>query len=196
MGGEDPLIQAGAVAPELAAELPGFGLAWCAVAVRDPFGPGFPERIRRLSDRHRGAQAIALRTRSIPHAYRVLYRHLGIEPDVVRIACEAYMVERLRRGGYPSRNRLSDALLIACVETEVGVYALDADRVVGEPRLLLASGRVEVADETGRLAAPFEPVESVTAGTRRLLLYAFLADGVPDIAIEEALWTAADLLSG
>ncbi len=199
MAGEDPLIEAGAVAPELAAELPGFGLAWCVAAVgADPLRrspPPLRERLRALSDRHRGAQAIALRTRSIPHAYRVLFRHLGMEPDVIRIPVEAYTVERLQRGGYPSRGLLADALLVATVETEVGVFALDADRVAGAPFLTAPGGRVEVADATGRLAAPFEAVESVTAATRRVLLYALSAAGVPGIAVEEALWTAADLLS-
>ena len=156
---EDPLIELGAVAPELAAELPGLGLAWCALVVAgDPLRrspPALRERLRGLSDRHRGAQAIALRTRSIPSAYRVLFRHLGIEPDVDRIPVEAYMLERLQRGAYPSRGLLPDALMIATVETEVGVYALDADRVVGPLRLRVVNGRVEVADETGRLCAPF-----------------------------------------
>jgi DNA/RNA-binding domain of Phe-tRNA-synthetase-like protein len=207
MAGEDRVSQEPAVVPapvadEIAAELPGLGLAWCTFAVagdllgRAPAGLG--ARLRALSDRHRGAQAIALRSRAIPHAYRVLFRHLGLEPDVRRIPVEELMVERLRLGAYPSRGRLPDALAVATVETEVGVWALDADHVAGGLRLALAAGRVVVADAAGPVAALFSPPagdRAVTPATRRVLLYAVLAPGVPDIAVEEALWTAWDLLT-
>jgi DNA/RNA-binding domain of Phe-tRNA-synthetase-like protein len=187
---------------ELARELPGLGLAWCAFALTgDPCArsPGaLRARMRALSDRHRGAQALALRSRAIPLAYRVLFRDLGLEPDVQRIPVEALMVERLRAGAYASRGRLADALLVATVETEVGVWALDADRVAGELRLALVSDRVVVADAAGPVADLFAiPAgdHAVTEATRRLLLYAALAPGVPDIAAEEALLTAWDLLT-
>jgi DNA/RNA-binding domain of Phe-tRNA-synthetase-like protein len=196
--GSEPAIVAAPVEAEIAAELPGLGLAWCAFAVTDPLGrssPGVRARLRALSDRHRGAQAIALRGRAVPQAYRVLFRHLGLEPDVRRIPVEALMVERLQAGAYPSRGRLGDALAIATIETEVGVWALDADRVAGEPHLAVASGRVVVADAGGPLADLFAvPEPAVTAATRRVLLFAIVAPGVPEIAVEEALWTAWDLL--
>ena len=75
--------------------------------------PALRERLRGLSDRHRGATAIALRSRSIPHAYRALFRHLGLEPDEERIPVEALMLERLKRGAYRSRGLLADALTVA-----------------------------------------------------------------------------------
>jgi DNA/RNA-binding domain of Phe-tRNA-synthetase-like protein len=197
--GAEPPIASAAVDAQIAAELPGLGLAWCAIAVTDPLGrspAGVRARLRALSDRHRGAQAIALRGRAVPHAYRVLFRHLGLEPDVRRIPVEALMVERLQAGAYVSRGRLADALAVATIETEVGVWALDADRVAGELRLALAQGRVVVADATGRLADLFAiPEPGVTAATRRVLLFAVVAPGVPGIAVEEALWTAWDLLT-
>jgi hypothetical protein len=34
----------------------------------------------------------------------------------------------------------------------------------------------------------------VTSETRRLTLYAIVAPGVPEIAVEEALWTAWDVI--
>ena len=198
----EPPIAAGAVDPAIATELPGLGLAWCAFALSaDPLGrspAALRERLRALSDRHRGAQAIALRSRAIPHAYRVLFRDLGLEPDVQRIPVEALMVERLRRGAYPSRGWLADALAVATVETEVGVWALDADRVAGEPRIDLRHGRVVVADGAGRVADLFaEPAGERAAGrgTRRVLLYCVRAPDVPELAVEEALWTAWDLLT-
>src|SRR4051812_28310971 len=137
MSAEPPIV-AGSVDPAIAGELPGLGLAWCAFRISaDPLGrspAALRARLRALSDRHRGAQAIALRSRVIPHAYRVLFRDLGLEPDVQRIPVEALMVERLRLGAYPAHGRLVDALAVATVETEVGVWALDADRVAGELR--------------------------------------------------------------
>ena len=202
MAGEDrlsePDVVAAPVAPELAAELPGLGLMWCAFAVSgDPLArspAALRARLRTLSDRHRGAQAIVLRSRPIAHAYRVLFRHLGLDPDIRRVPVEEYVVERLRAGEFASRHRLADALLAATVETHVGVWALDADRVAGELRLELDDGRVVVADATGPVAEVFAPPPPVTSEARRLLLYAVLAPRVPDLAVEEALWTAWDLL--
>jgi DNA/RNA-binding domain of Phe-tRNA-synthetase-like protein len=203
MAGEDrlsePPLVAAPVAPEIAAELPGLGLTWCAFAVdADPLArspAALRARLRALSDRHRGAQAIVLRSRPIAHAYRVLFRHLGLDPDVRRIPVEAYVVERLRAGAFASRHRLADALLAATVETHVGVWALDADRVAGELRLALDDGRVVVADAAGVVAEVFAPPPGVVSGTRRVLLYAVVAPGVPELAVEEALWTAWDLLT-
>jgi hypothetical protein len=199
---DEPAVHAGRVAPALAAELPGLALAWCAFAVDgDPLRRSPPElraRLRALSDRHRGAQAIALRSRPIPHAYRVLFRHLGMEPDVRRIPVEELMVERLRRGAYHSQGLLPDALLAATAETEVGVWALDSDRLHGAPALELTAGRVVLADGAGPLADVFAPPPSshtVTAATRHLTLYAILAPAVPHIAAEEALWIAWDLVT-
>jgi DNA/RNA-binding domain of Phe-tRNA-synthetase-like protein len=198
----EPPIFAGAVDPAIATELPGLGLAWCAFSVAsDPLGrspAALRERLRALSDRQRGAQAIALRSRAIPHAYRVLFRDLGLEPDVQRIPVEALMVERLRTGAYPSRGWLADALAVATVETEVGMWALDADRVAGEPRVDLCTGRVAVADAAGRIADLFAvPAgdRAVTRATRRLLVYGIQAPNVPELAVEEALWTVWDLLT-
>jgi hypothetical protein len=194
----EPPIFTGAVDPRIAAELPGVGLYWCAFDVagdvlrRSP--PALRERLRGLSDRHRGAQAIALRDRPIPHAYRVLYRHLGLEPDEDRIPVEALMLERLTYGAYPSRGLLRDALTVATVETEIGVWALDGARLAGAPRLALSSGRVVVADDHGTIVPLFSPPAPVGPATRRLTLYAIGAAGVPDIALEEALWIAWDIL--
>jgi DNA/RNA-binding domain of Phe-tRNA-synthetase-like protein len=197
----EPPILPGPVDPRIAGELPGLGLAWCEFAVagdvlrRSP--PDLRARLRGLSDRARGSHAIALRTRMIPHAYRALFRHLGLEPDEWRVPVEELMLERLKRGAFPSRGLLPDALLVATVETEVGVWALDADRLSGSPGLALHGGRLAVADEGGVVSALFAlPGEerAVTAATRRVALYAIVAPGVPEIAVEEALWTAWDVV--
>jgi DNA/RNA-binding domain of Phe-tRNA-synthetase-like protein len=196
---DEPPVRAGWVAPALADELPGLALAWCEFEARPgPTRPDARARLRALSDRFRGAEAIALRRQAIPHAYRVLFRHIGIDPDVRLIPVEAAVLERMRLGGFPVRNLVDDALLVATVETGVGVWALDAARVDGEPGLDVAAGRLVVADRGGRtLAELFSapgPEHGVTAATRQVALYAILAGGVPDIAGEEALWTAWEMM--
>ena len=118
-----------------------------------------------LSGRFRGAQAIELRRQPIPHAYRVFFRHIGLDPDEHRTPVEALALERLKSGGFASRSVLDDALTIAVMETGVPVWALDADRVEGELGLRGAErgerlgsgeyasrppgGRLVVADDAG-----------------------------------------------
>ena len=50
-----------------------------------------------------------------------------------------------------------------------------------------------VADDAGPLAPLFAPPPSPAVDARRTL-YAITAPGVPDLAVEEALWTAWDIL--
>jgi hypothetical protein len=193
----EPIVRAGAVEPAIAAELPGLGIAFCSLAISgDPLRRSPPElraRLRALSDRHRGAQAIVLRSRPIPHAYRVLFRHLGLEPDVRRIPVEELVLGRLLAGAFESRGLLPDALATATIETEVGVWALEGEH---EPRRAQEGGGVVVATERGRAAELFAlPDAPVTRAARTLTLYAILARGVPHIAVEEALWIAGELVA-
>jgi DNA/RNA-binding domain of Phe-tRNA-synthetase-like protein len=181
------------------------GLACCTFAVeRNPqrrSPPTLRRRLNALSDRHGGARAITQRTREIPQAYRA---HYGVE----RSPAEELTIERLIRGQYRSRGVLRDALLIATMDTEVGVYALDAGRIAGEPRL---AGR-EIVDDDGPLAplfvdpgaarGPFwrrPPRDArqvaVTRATRRITLFAITAPGIADLATEEALLSAYEVIA-
>jgi hypothetical protein len=178
---EEPRIAVAAADPAL----PGVRLVWCAFAVeRNPLrrsSPALRRRLHALSDRHGGARAITQSKREIPDAYRRLFRKLG--QGERRTPVEEATRQRLIRGQYRSRGVLRDALLIATVDTEVGVWALDADRLSGDLRL--AEGMV--ADDTGALTAPFTDPGTVERSTRRLALYALTAPDVPDIAVTEAL---------
>jgi hypothetical protein len=191
----EPRVIAGAVDPAISEELPGLGVAFCSFALAgDPLQRSPPElraRLRALSDRHRGAQAIALRSRAIPHAYRVLYRHLGLEPDVDRIPVEDLIVHRLLAGGYESRGLLADALAVATIETEVGVWAVPGARTL---RLALDDGRVVVADDAPVADLFAQPHAPVTHADRELTVYAILAGGVPHLVVEEALWTVWEIV--
>jgi DNA/RNA-binding domain of Phe-tRNA-synthetase-like protein len=208
----DPDVRAGWVDPGLAAEFPGLRVAWCVVpAAAGPSSPGIRERLRELSDRLRGPQAVALRGRDVPHAYRVFFRHVGLEPDDTRIPVEALVLERLLRGGFPSRGRLPDALAIACLETGVPVWALDAGRLAGGPgvrpalageelgRASLPAGRLVLADRERPLAVLFEepgPPAAPDRETRRLALVSVVVPSVPALFAEEALWIAGEALEG
>ena len=98
--GDEPEVRPGLVSPELAAEHPGLWLAWTELeAAPGPTPPELRERLRAMADRIRGADAIAMRGREIPHAHRVFFRHVGLDPDVVRTPVEAIMLRRMQQGG-------------------------------------------------------------------------------------------------
>jgi DNA/RNA-binding domain of Phe-tRNA-synthetase-like protein len=154
-----------------------------------------------------------LRREPVPHAYRVFFRHVGLDPDTTRVPVEAAAIERLVHGGFVSRNLLDDALTIALVETGVPLWALDADRVDGPLGVRLSGdgeqlgrgrgaqplppGRIVVADAEGPLAPLFgEPAADVkvTRRTETLLLFAVRVEGVTAMHVEEALWTCVEAL--
>ncbi len=193
----DPELVAGPVDPRVADEHPGLAV----VSARLPFAPGptppeVRERLRRAADRWRGAQAVALRTRPVPWAYRVLFRHLGLDPDVTRTPVEALVLERLLHGGLASHGMPADALALGTLETGVPLVALDAGRVAGAVGIALAD-RIVLADEAGPVAPLFGPPGPEHAPgrrTRALVLAAVVAPSVPALHVEEALWTAAAAL--
>lgn len=206
---------AGDVAAELREELPGLGIVSLALpaphASRSP--AGVREHLAALSTRFHGADALALRQRPVPHAYRVCFRHVGLDPDTTRTPIEAAAIDRLVQGGFVSRGLLEDALTVALVETGVPLWALDADTVEGALALRLTeagerletgaeaielpAGQIVVADGRGPLAPLFgmpAPAHAVVRRTTRLLLFAISVAGVSRLHVEEALWQAADVL--
>ncbi len=119
---------------EVEVELPGLRLVHLRAAVahtgrRSP--PAVKARLRALSNRWAGPHAVNLRQRAVPAAYRVFYRHIGLDPDVVRTPIEEAMLARMFQGGFHSNHLLADALLIALVDTGVPVWALDATALDG-----------------------------------------------------------------
>jgi DNA/RNA-binding domain of Phe-tRNA-synthetase-like protein len=205
----------GHVEPELAEEFPGLRLMWTTVEARvRASAPAVKQRLRELSDRYRGAGVVAMRTQPIPHAYRAFFRQVGVDPDSARIPSEGAAVRRLLEGGFRSRDALSDALLLALVETGVPVWALDAGLadasslgiraavdgdVLGGPGggIPVPEGQLVVADSMLVHSTLFgEPASGHLPGPRtdRVVLFAVGVDGVPAIHVEEALWMAADVL--
>ena len=206
---------AGFVEPGVGAEFPGLRLIWVLVEARLRDSPReVKQRLKMLSNQYRGANVVAMRTKPIPHAYRACFRQIGLDPDVSRIPSERVAVDRLFQGEFRSENLLRDALLIALIETGVPVWALDSDVVDGELGIrtttandplaghhgvYLAPGRLVVADARHVHALLFGdvmPGHDVSSRTTRMVLFAVGVDGVPAIAVEEALWVCVELLAG
>jgi DNA/RNA-binding domain of Phe-tRNA-synthetase-like protein len=208
----DPRPVLGEVEPEIAEELPGLGLRYTVVDRGSGRSPReVKERLRGLADRISGPQAINLRQQPIPWAYRVFFRHIGLDPDVQRTPIEELVLERMKHGGFPSRNLLDDALTIAIVESGVALIAFDADRVEGRLAIRrsvagetlegrpgdLPAGTLVIADAGLPLALLFGAMAAgrgVGSRTRRTMLVAIRVGGVPEIAVEEALWLARSVV--
>lgn len=154
-----------------------------------------------------------MRQDPVPWAYRVFYRHIGLDPDRTRTPIEGAALERLLRGEFKAQNRVDDALTISLVETGVPIYALDASTVEGELGLRparsgerlgrgeettsVAPGRLVVSDEqspVGELFGELAPGHGVQPHSQEATLFAVRVPGVPDIHVEEAMWTCAELL--
>jgi DNA/RNA-binding domain of Phe-tRNA-synthetase-like protein len=223
MSGQDSAAQSlptpGWCAREVEQELPGLRLLTAHVDVarkgsltgQSP--PDVHGRLRELSNRFRGAAAVAVRRDPVPSAYRIFFRHIGLDPEVQRTPIEAAVLERMMKGGFLTGGMLEDVLLIALLDTGVPVWALDAERVDGPlgirasvagERLgrspdasVLPAGRLVVADAStplailfGELAADHAP----RARTRRLAMFAVQVAGVPELYAEEALWICGSSL--
>ena len=209
---EELELERGWVATELRAEFPELALVCAEVEATAQRSPGsLKHRLRIASDRFTGARAVTMRQQAIPWAYRVFFRHIGIDPDETRTPVEQMAVDRLQAGGFRSRNTLDDGLLLAVVETGVPVVAFDADRLDGplglrlaqERELLggdghrLSSGQLVIADASAPVAVLFGDAaegRGVTRDTTRMVLAATQVKGVPEVSVEEALWTVADAL--
>ncbi len=139
---ETPQIEVGWVAHDLAAEFPDLRLLHVGLEAQSGRSPEpVRQRLRSLADRFTGGKAVTLRQQPVPWAYRVFFRQVGIDPDEHRTPVEAIALERMRAGGFPSRNLLDDALLIATVETSVPVVAFDDDKLDGPLGLRMSSPR-------------------------------------------------------
>jgi DNA/RNA-binding domain of Phe-tRNA-synthetase-like protein len=209
---DEAIPEAGWVTSELREEFPGLALRYLVIQRGSGRTPRHvKERLSQLSNRFSGPQAINLRHQPIPWAYRVFYRHIGLDPDEQPTPVESVALERIKHGGFISQNLLDDALTIAIIESGVALRAFDADRTEGRLGIRqtepgeglegrpgeLPSGTLVIADEARPLALLFGATASgrgVHPRTRRTIVAAVQVKGVPDIAVEEAVWLAADVL--
>ena len=207
-------VRSGTIDPLLAEEFPGLGVSWIVLERGSGRSPReVRQRLKDLAGRFGGPQAINLRHQPIPWAYRVFFRHIGLDPDEQRTPVEEVALERMRKGGFPSESLLDDALTIAIAESGVALRAFDEDRVEGDLSIrataegeglegrqgALPAGTLVVADEARPLALLFGAIASgrgVTKSTGRTRIWALRVKGVPDIAVEEALWLATEVMQG
>jgi DNA/RNA-binding domain of Phe-tRNA-synthetase-like protein len=206
---------AGFVEASVRDEFPGLALDWIDLEARiGDSSEGVVRRLHQLSNRFRGADVVAMRTKPIPHAYRSFYRQIGLDPDTTRTPIEAAAVDRLMHGQFRSLGMVADALLIGLIETGVPLWALDAAHVdagglgirttvagdtvgIGERIHYLAPGRLAVADASQIHALLFDPLASDQEPgplTQRIILFAVSVPGVPRIHVEEAFWLACEVL--
>ena len=203
----------GWVAPDLAAEFPELGLRHVTVEAAPIRSPDpVRRRLAELAGRITGGRVVHMRQDTVPWAYRVFWRQVGIDPDTERTPVERLAVERLVQGGLPSRNLLDDAITIATLETGVAVVAFDAEATTGALGLRLSEDgeslgpagpplgarRIVIADERRPLAVVGGEIADdsrVTRATTRMAVAAFHVKGVPEVSVAEALWTVSDLLS-
>jgi len=208
----ESLPEQGWVAPHIAAEFPGLGIAWVEVEARPTSSSSEPvrRRLRDLSDRFYGAHAIHMREQPIPWSYRVFFRQIGLDPDRTRTPAEQLALDRLHDGAFVSRGLPADALTIAIAETYVALRAYDAERLRGRlcirdsapgESLLgrpgeLEHGTLTIADEHGPVELLFggEAERRVERDTRRVAIAAVQVKGVPQVAVDEALWIAASTI--
>jgi DNA/RNA-binding domain of Phe-tRNA-synthetase-like protein len=207
--GWEPLPRQGWVAPHIADEFPGLGIAWVEIEAGPKHSPEpVQRRLRDLSDRFYGSHAIHMRERPIPWAYRVFFRQIGLDPDRTRTPVEQLALDRLHDGAFASRGLPGDALTIATIETGVALRAFDAERIEGTLCIRdsapgeslpgrpgkLAQGTLTIADERAPLELLFgESVPSAPAKVEgdRLTIAAVQVKGVPQASVDEALWIAS-----
>jgi DNA/RNA-binding domain of Phe-tRNA-synthetase-like protein len=203
-------LRDGWVDPELVEEFPEIGIVYAPVEARPGrSAPSVKDRLRQLANRYTGSHVVHMRQDPIPWAYRVFFRQVGIDPDTERTPAEQVALDRLKVGGFKSRNTVDDALTIAIAETGVPVIALDGDKVgraiglrlskpgerLGEGGRPLTARQLIVADEDRPLAVLFGEIDEgagVTPDTTRMVLAALSVKGVPRISVEEAVWIAAE----
>jgi len=208
----EPRSTFGWVAPRIAEEFPGLGISWIEVEGRPGRSPQpVVHRLAETSNRFYGAHAVHMRERPIPWAYRVFFRQIGLDPDRTRTPVEQLALQRLQDGAFKTHGLPEDALTIATVETGIALRAFDAARIEGALCIRdsapgeslpgrpgkLAHGTLVIADERGPVGLLFGATgegREVDRDTRRISVAAVQVEGVPQIAVDEALWMVAGVL--
>lgn len=207
----------GFVDESLSEEFPGLALRYLHVPQGwSKSSRELKERLGDISNRFTGQHAINLRKQPVPWAYRVFFRHIGLDPDEDRTPVEEMALERMRRGGFRSQNVIDDGITIATMECGVAMRAFDAEMIHGRlgirpsvagDRLVLKAeapelqpGTLVIADDVGPVGMLFgedgEGRGIRKRKTEQVMLCAIQVKGVPELVIEEALWLAQNAIVG
>ncbi|HWH44216.1 MAG TPA: TetR/AcrR family transcriptional regulator [Thermoleophilaceae bacterium] len=203
-------------ARELRADFAGLAV-WAANAAATP-GPTpstVASRLGQLASVHgraprvTAASASGIAPESTPWAYRVFARRAGLDPDAAPSPAAAIALHGPVTDAGASGQLLEDALTLVALETGVPLVAVDAGTLAGRPYArmgdaaelgaagLPASDAPIVADESGPVAVllgAVAPGRAPGPRTERLTLLALQVKGVPDVGVQEALWTAVEVL--
>ena len=184
-------------------EFPELGMSYVSVNVGIGSNRRVAERLKKLSERIGGAQAMELRRQPVPLAYRTFFHHIGLDPDQKKTPIEETVINRLFIGGLERSWPVQDAITLAITDTEAAVWAYDGDAVIGDLSIRLAgeserigsaqvsAGTILVSDEARPLSVLFgRDAESVTASrqSKSVVACALRVAGVPQTVVEEALW--------
>ncbi|MEM0453668.1 MAG: phenylalanine--tRNA ligase beta subunit-related protein [Sulfolobales archaeon] len=148
-------------------------------------------------------------------SYREIMWRLGIDPTKVRVSSEAMLRRVIKNGSFPYINNVVDSCNIASLETLIPISVFDIDKV--SPPLTLRYSRsgeefVDV-DDNVRILRGVEVVladsrtvlhlyphrdskpSSVDMNTRKVLVVAYGAPGIPNSLVREAVGRAFKYLS-
>jgi hypothetical protein len=174
---------------DVASDFPDLSLSSASFAVPSRSAQS-RERLERLGDRVGAIATGALRTDAVAGAYRAFARQIGLDPDIERNPLDEAAVERLLSGGFSARGAVSEALLIAMLETFVPLWAVDEDRVDGELRVDADDDERLVVRDDSRVLAPLmcPPVAPPRKRSKRVVVYGLRVHGVAQSTVDEALW--------
>lgn len=193
-------IEDGWIHQRIARDLPGLRLRYTLVDCGpDHVATDLRAALADRSNRFHGRHFFALRKDPIVVAYRTLYRHVGIDPDSQPTPVEELSREPIMRGGFLSHTRVRDALALTMLDTRIPLLAWDADRIDGPLGLRLdePDDQLVIADAQQAIAPLFGPSAEgfpVTRRTRRAVIVAVGAPGVPLRLLDDALWRATEML--
>lgn len=192
-------VEDGWVDHRVSRQLPGLALRYVSVACGpDRPAPDLRASLAEHSRKFDGRAFLALRRDPVIGAYRTLYRRLGLDPDAQPTPIEQIGRDRIVFGGFVSRARVADAVLLSMLDTHIPLVAWDSQRVSGPLGLRLnESGELVIADSERALVGLFadHPDElAVRTRTAEAVIVAIAAPGVPRHLVDDALWRVREML--
>lgn len=203
-------VQRGTVGLDISDEFGALELLYVVVGRGDGRSPReVKTQLKELSDSFRVSHAPAQRQAPVPSAFRAFARQVGVDPGSAPLPIDLILIERLRAGRFRPLGLVNDAMVLASLETQVPLWALDGselvggigvrpaepgERIAGEP---VAEGRLVVADALAPRCALLAPVPEASAPTKKsqsTVVFCLRVPGVPRYLAQEAVLMCARLL--